>query len=302
MTSRTRAPSTAPKLATEPPARALAVEYQRLVELNQAKDRFLQTVSHELRTPLTSILSCTELLADARTGGLSGDQRELVDIVGRSAGRLLRLVNDLLELAGLEAGRLALRRELVDLADLVATAARRRRPVLAAAGLELQVEVEAGPPVHADAERIGQLLANLLSNAEKYTPHGGRVAVAARATGNGWEVSVTDTGIGIPAADRRTVFDAFARAANARAAGALGTGLGLAVSRTIAEKHGGVLVLRSEEGVGTTVTLRLPFAYRPGPPGPPGAAGPPAAPGPPAAAVPAGPDPADRSAPGPAVP
>jgi signal transduction histidine kinase len=284
MTSRTGAPSTAPKLAAKPPDRgALAVEYQRLVELNQAKDRFLQTVSHELRTPLTSILSCTELLADARTGGLSGDQRELVDIVGRSAGRLLRLVNDLLELAGLEAGRLALRRELIELTDLVATVAQRRHPALLAAGLEFRLDVEAGPPVYADAERIGQLLDNLLSNAEKYTPAGGRVTVAGRPTGDGWEVSVTDTGIGIPAADHRTVFDEFARAANARAAGALGTGLGLAVSRTIAEKHGGTLVLRSEEGVGTTVTLRLPFAYRPGSPAPP---------------APPAPDPAGRPGPG----
>ena len=196
MTSSTGAPSTAPKAAPEPPTSdPLAAEYQRLVELNQAKDRFLQTVSHELRTPLTSILSCTELLADDRTGALSGDQRELVDIVGRSAGRLLRLVNDLLELAGLEAGRLPLRRELVDLTDVVAAAARSREPALVAAGLELRLDVEAGPPVHADAARLAQLLDNLLSNAEKYTPAGGRVVLAAHPAGGGWEVSVTDTGI-----------------------------------------------------------------------------------------------------------
>ena len=269
MTTRRAAPPTAPEPAPEPPGEdPLAAEYQRLVELNQAKDRFLQTVSHELRTPLTSILSCTELLLDARTGDLSGDQRELVDIVGRSAGRLLRLVNDLLELAGLEAGRLPLRRELVDLADVVAAAAQRRRPALAAAGLELRMDLEAGPPVHADAERIAQLLGNLLSNAEKYTAPGGRVVLAARPADEGWEISVTDTGIGIPAADRRSVFDEFARAANARAAGSPGPGLGLAVSRTIAEKHGGALALVSQEGVGTTVTLLLPFAYRTGPAAP----------------------------------
>lgn len=250
--------------SSTPAADPLAAEYERLVELNQAKDRFLHTVSQELRTPLTSILSCTELLADARTGPLSGDQRKFVDIVGRSAARLLRLVEGLLEIAGLEAGRLPLRRQLVDVPDVVATAVQSRRAALADAGLRLSMDIETGPPVQADPERIGQLLANLLSNAETYTPAGGRVAVAARPVEQGWEVSVTDTGIGIPAADQHTVFDEFARAASARAAGAPGTGLGLAVSRTIAEKHGGALALSSEEGVGTTVTLRLPFAYRPG--------------------------------------
>lgn len=246
-------------------AGSLQVEYERLVELNRSRDRFLHTVSHELRTPLTSILGCTELLGDARTGALSSDQREFVDIVGRSAARLLRLVEDLLELAGLEAGRLALHRRLVDLPDVVAEAVQDRRGALAAAGLELRLDLAAGPPVEVDAERIGRLLGGLLANAVQFTPAGGRVTVTARPTGEGWEVAVADTGIGIPAADRRTVFDAFARAANAQDTGvaAASSGLGLAIGRTVAAMHGGGLELTSEEGVGTTVTLLLPFAYGP---------------------------------------
>lgn len=240
----------------------LAVEYERLVELNRSRDSFLRTVSHELRTPLTSILSCTELLADTGGAGLSGDQREFLDIVGRSATRLLQLVEDLLELAGLEAGRLPLHRGLADLPDVVAEAVQGRRDALAAAGLELRLDLSTGPPVDVDAERVRRLVEGLLANAEQYTPAGGRVSVLARPTAAGWTVAVADTGIGVPAADRRTVFDAFARADNARDAGP-GSGLGLAIGRTVAALHGGSLELTSTEGAGTTVTLRLPYAYGP---------------------------------------
>jgi signal transduction histidine kinase len=243
------------------PADQLATEYQRLVELNRSKDRFLHTVSHELRTPLTSILSCTELLADPRTGELSDAQREFVQIVDRSAGRLLGLVDDLLELVQLEAGRFPLRRRLADVSDLVTAAVQARAAALRAAGLSLRVDLSAGPPVDVDPERVGQVLDNLLSNAEKFTPAGGEVTVGAAPVGGSWAVSVADSGIGIPPNDLRTVFDEFARASNVRDTGIRGTGLGLAISRTIAEKHGGELTLISREGEGTTVTLRLPFAY-----------------------------------------
>jgi signal transduction histidine kinase len=250
--------------AASPPAEErLVAEYHRLVELNQSKDRFLHTVSHELRTPLTSILSCTELLADERTGDLSADQREFVQIVERSAGRLLRLVDDLLELALMEAGRLPLRRRLVDVADVVADAARARRATLAASALSLTVDVQPGPPADVDPERIGQVVDNLLSNAEKFTQAGGRVRVSAVPSGRYWQISVADNGMGIPAVDQRTVFEEFTRASNARGSGTPGTGLGLAISRTIAEKHGGDLELTSREGEDTTVTLRLPYAYAP---------------------------------------
>ena len=238
----------------------LAAEYRRLVELNRSRDRFLRTVSHELRTPLTAILSCAELLSGEQTGSLSTDQREFVDIVGRSAGRLLRLVEDLLELAGLESGRLVPALELLDLPDVVATAAQAHQDALAAAGLTFTLDVESGPPVRADATRIVRVLGGLLTNAEQHTPAPGTIAVAARAVGDRWQVTVSDSGAGIPAVDQRTVFDAFTRAGPVRD-GQPGSGLGLAIGRTVAELHGGTLTLVSTEGAGTTVTLTLPFAY-----------------------------------------
>jgi signal transduction histidine kinase len=238
----------------------LAAEYRRLVELNRSRDRFLRTVSHELRTPLTSILSCAALLSDDRNGPLNADQRELVDIVERGAGRLLQLVEDLLELAGLESGRLTPDLALLDLPDVIAAAAQTGRNALAAAGLDFVLDVESGPPVRADAARITRLLQGLLRNAEQHTPPPGTVAVAARAVGDRWQVTVSDTGVGIPAADQRTVFDAFTRGGPV-ADGQPGSGLGLAIGRTVAELHGGTLTLVSAEGAGTTVTLTLPFAY-----------------------------------------
>lgn len=238
----------------------LAAEYRRLVELNRSRDRFLHTVSHELRTPLTSILSCAELLSDERTGPLNDDQREFVDIVGRGAGRLLRLVEDLLELAGLESGRLLPELALLDLPDVIATAAHAHQAALAAAGLTFSLDVESGPPVRADAARIARLLGALLTNAEQHTPAPGTVAVAAHPAGDCWLVTVSDSGDGIPPSDQRTVFDAFTRAGPVRD-GQPGSGLGLAIGRTVAELHGGTLTLVSTEGAGTTVTLRLPYAY-----------------------------------------
>jgi signal transduction histidine kinase len=240
----------------------LEAEYRRLVELNRSRDRFLRTVSHELRTPLTSILSCTDLLGDERTGTLTGEQRECVEIVDRSATRLLRLVEDLLELAGLESGRLVPELTLSDLPDVLAAAAQGGRDGLAAAGLRFVLDVETGPPVHADAVRIRRLVEALLRNSGQHTPAGGTVTLVARAGDDGWRVAVTDDGDGIPAADQRTVFDAFTRSAPGRD-GRLGSGLGLAIGRTVAELHGGSLSLVSAEGSGTTVTLRLPFAYAP---------------------------------------
>jgi signal transduction histidine kinase len=237
----------------------LATEYRRLVELNEAKERFLATVSHELRTPLTSILSSTELLAVV--GALEDDQAELVHIIDRNVGRLLHMVDDLLLLARLESGQFPLELRLVDIAEVTTEAVDTHRAGLPRADVALTADIEPGPPAAGDPERLGQLLEHLLSNAENYTPAGGAVTVRAHARDGRWTVSVADTGIGIPPGDLIRVFDEFTRASNARLGAVPGAGLGLAISRRIAELHGGELTLASAEGCGTVATLLLPFAY-----------------------------------------
>jgi signal transduction histidine kinase len=237
----------------------LATEYRRLVELNEAKERFLATVSHELRTPLTSILSSTELLAVV--GTLADDQAELVQIIDRNVGRLLHMVDDLLLLARLEAGQVPLDLRVVDVAEVTTEALDTRRSADPRDDLVVVADIRPGPPATADPERLGQLLAHLLANAETYTPAGGTVTVRALADDRRWTVTVADTGIGIPAAELPLVFEEFTRASNARLVGIPGAGLGLAISRRIAELHGGELTRASVEGRGTTATLHLPFAY-----------------------------------------
>jgi signal transduction histidine kinase len=238
----------------------LAAEYLRLVELTEAKDHFLTAISHELRTPLTSILSSTELLSVL--GDLEGAPAELVDIVDRNVVRMLQLIDELALLARLESGLLSLDLRIVDLAELVTEVVGRHRSAAARPDLDVDLDVTAGPPATADPLWLGQLLDHLLDNAAKHTLTAGRLTVRARPGQTGWTVSIHDTGIGIPVAELASVFDEFARASNARRAGIPGAGLGLPISRRIAELHGGELSLTSTEGQGSTATLRLPFAWR----------------------------------------
>ncbi|HYT10592.1 MAG TPA: ATP-binding protein [Mycobacteriales bacterium] len=241
----------------------LAEEYQRLVGLIAAKNSFLASVSHELRTPLTSIVSFTELLADPESGPLTEEQHEFLEIIERNGSRLVRLVGDLLLLSRLESGAIGLEVDDVDPADVVVTSARGLQLAAAERGVELQLRTAPGEPVVGDPDRLGQVVDNLLSNAIRFTPRGGRVSVTAVPGEDGWTVEVSDTGIGVPADEQERIFGEFYRASNARTERTPGTGLGLVISRLIAERHGGELRLMSEEGRGTTAVLRLPAADRP---------------------------------------
>jgi len=240
----------------------LAEEYQRLVGVTTAKNRFVASVSHELRTPLTSIISFAGLLADPESGPLTEEQQDFLEIIERNGSRLIRLVGDLLMLSRLESGAVALEMDDVDPADVVVTAARGQQLTAAERGVELQMRTVPGEPVVGDADRLGQVVDNLLSNAIKFTPPGGRVSATAVPDGEGWTIEISDTGIGVPADEQDRLFGEFFRASNSRTERTPGTGLGLAISKLIVDRHGGELRLMSEEGRGTTAVLRLPRAGR----------------------------------------
>jgi signal transduction histidine kinase len=240
----------------------LAEEYQRLIGVTLAKNRFVASVSHELRTPLTSIVSFSGLLSDPATGPLTEQQREFLEIVERNGSRLIRLVGDLLMLSRLESGAVPLEMDDVDPAAVVLAATRGQQVYAADRGIDLQTRTVPGDPVVGDADRLGQVVDNLLSNAIKFTPAGGRVLVTAVPDGAGWTVEVSDTGIGIPATDQDRLFNEFYRASNSRTDRTPGTGLGLAISKLIVDRHGGDLRLMSEQDRGTTAVLRLPAPGR----------------------------------------
>ncbi len=229
-----------------------------LRELDRLKTDFVATVSHELRTPLSSIVGFADFLAED-ADALAGEQREYVEIIHRNADRLLQLVGDLLLVARLESGGLAIDPGPVDLEPLIEAAATAIGPDSAAGQIELEVDLSADrSPVVADSGRLEQVIANLLSNAVKFTPAGGRVRVSTRRTRGAWDIVVADNGIGIPAAELDRLFERFFRGTNVRLEELPGTGLGLAICKAIVDLHGGELDIASEENVGTTVTVHLP--------------------------------------------
>jgi PAS domain S-box-containing protein len=238
----------------------LADQNERLRELDKLKDEFIALVSHELRTPLTSILGYTELLGDDSVGGLSDEQRQFVGVVERNSQRLLHLVGDLLFVAQVEAGRLVLELGTVDLPALAADSIEAARPSAARQGVALTLATEPVPIFAGDPARLGQLLDNLVSNAVKFTPSGGRVEVRLRALEGEALLEVRDSGIGIPAREQGRLFERFFRSSNATEGAIQGTGLGLSIAKAIVVAHDGAISFESEEGAGTVFRVTLPVA------------------------------------------
>jgi two-component system, OmpR family, sensor kinase len=226
----------------------------------QAQRDFVANVSHELRTPLTSIQGFAQAILDG-TAGAAGDQAQAARVIFEESDRLHRLVEDLLDLARLDAGQIAFRREPVAMEALVRGVAERLS--LRAAEKQIQVEVDIGrlPQVVGDGDRLAQVFTNLLDNALQYTPPGASVRVHARSEAGEIWVSVEDSGPGIPADELPRLFERFYQVDKARPkAGGRGVGLGLAISREIVQAHGGKLTAESAPGKGSRFTVRLPAA------------------------------------------
>jgi two-component system NtrC family sensor kinase len=228
-----------------------------LKEIDRIKSDFVNTVSHDLRSPLTAILGYVELLE--RVGPLNAQQREFIRRVQLNVNGITALINDLLELGRIEAGFDA-RREPVGIGPVIRYACDGLRSRVQEKGQTLSVDAVDGlPPVQGDAVRLRHLFANLVDNAVKYSPPGGRIRVSARADGGQMIVQVSDNGSGIPPADQPFIFDRFYRAANI-AAETTGAGLGLAIVKSIVEAHAGRIWVESTVGQGSTFTVVLSLA------------------------------------------
>lgn len=228
--------------------------------IEQLKDEFVSTVSHELRTPLTSIAGSLGLLAGGAAGRMPEKAARLVQIAHSNSQRLVRLINDILDIEKMESGKLRLEVTSLDLYDIAQRSIEGMRGYADELGVTLDLAAGESAPVRGDADRLIQVVTNLLSNAAKFSPAGGSVRVSVNPETRLARLSVTDHGPGIPEAFRSRIFSKFAQAdgSDTRAKG--GTGLGLAIAREIAERHGGRLWFESLPGEGATFHLDLPLA------------------------------------------
>jgi signal transduction histidine kinase len=232
---------------------------RRLEIASQHKSEFLANMSHELRTPLNAVIGFSELLSERLFGELNDKQAEYLQDILSSAQHLLSLINDILDLSKVEAGRMELEPTRFDLPVAVSNAVTlvRERAARHGIALELTVDDLMGDIV-GDERKFKQVLLNLLSNAVKFTPDGGRIGVRATRTAGRVEVAVSDTGVGIAPADHAAIFDEFRQVGPASRGKHEGTGLGLSLARKFIELHGGTVRVESEVGKGATFTVVLP--------------------------------------------
>jgi signal transduction histidine kinase len=234
--------------------------YRQLETANRHKSEFLANMSHELRTPLNAVIGFSEVLQERMFGDLNEKQADYVNDIHSSGRHLLALINDILDLSKIEAGRMELEASEFDLRAMLETALTlvRERAQRHGIALSLETAPEVGT-VRGDERKLKQVTLNLLSNAVKFTPEGGSVRLGARMNGAAIEVSVAYTGVGIAPQDQALVFDEFRQVGNDAARKAEGTGLGLALARKFVELHGGTIRLESAPGRGSTFTFTLPL-------------------------------------------
>jgi signal transduction histidine kinase len=242
--------------------RDLEFANRKLKELDQLKSDFVSLVSHELRTPLTSIKAFTELIMIKPI--MTGEkQRTLLSIINNEADRLIRLIHDILDLTRIETGNLRWNMTRVDLLEIINTTVVNLGSLADKKKLAISLQLPASlPALHGDGDRLMQVVTNILSNAIKFTPEGGSLAIAASYVPERHRhitVSVTDNGIGIPTKDLEVIFEKFRRSGDVLTTATEGTGLGLSISKYIVEYHGGRIWAESTPGKGSTFTFTLPL-------------------------------------------
>ena len=227
---------------------------------NRAKSQFLASMSHELRTPLNAILGFSELLSDDATDQFDkSTRRRFLDQIHSSGQHLLQLINDILDLSKVEAGQMELHLQSVELGSLIQEVSATIEPLARSKAIELNAESTREISLIADAAKVKQMLLNLVSNAIKFTPTGGRIDIRIRRLESWVEIDVSDSGIGIAKEDMDRLFTEFQQLDAGPGRQQEGTGLGLALTRRFAELHGGQVIVESEVGKGSTFTLRLPL-------------------------------------------
>ncbi len=233
---------------------------RKLVELGQVKDRFFANISHELRTPLTLLLSPLETMIHQRGASFDSETKSLFGIMHANGMRLLKLINDLLDLVRLESGRMEVKREPMEMLTFIRGIASAAQQMAENKGIKLEISVEPNfGPVLADRDKLEKVVLNLCFNALKFTPKGGRVELRVAKKENDFILTVTDTGIGIAQKDLPFVFDRFWQADGSSKRKFQGVGIGLSLVKELTEIHGGKVSVESEEGNGTTFTVRIPY-------------------------------------------
>lgn len=241
-------------------AEKYAEEKGRAEEANKIKSDFLANISHELRTPLNAIIGFSEILSEGGVGTMGPDKfAEYGRDIHASGKFLLNVINDILDMSKIEAGRMEIHPEVVDLTELTQEAIRVIEPQAGEKAISVATAFDDGLVLAADRRALKQVVLNLLSNAVKFTPHGGRVTVKAQAQGEDVMLAIEDTGIGIAAEEIRRLGQPFVQVANQFTKTHKGSGLGLAIARSLVELHGGGMKIWSTEGVGTIVSVRLPW-------------------------------------------
>jgi len=238
----------------------LSLQNHEVERANRLKSEFLASMSHELRTPLNTILGFSELLSEENAGALNDKQKRFVTHIQRDAHHLLELINDILDLSKIEAGRLELHLEAFPLAVPAAEVLTSIRPLAASKRISIDSDLDTALILNADRVRFKEILYNLLSNAIKFTPPGGRVWVESSTEGGSVRLLVGDTGIGIAPTDQQEIFESFRQASATTKGVREGTGLGLAITKRLVEQHGGKIWVESELGKGSRFYIELPLA------------------------------------------